>query len=809
MDGLLRDVKYSLRQIVKNPGFSLSIILTLALGIGTNTAIFSMVHAVLLRPLPYANGDCLVHIGYRTPGPDVSDVTFSVQEMKEYRQQSRALASVEEYHSMVFTLLGQGEPDRVRTGVVSAGFFDHFGVKPLLGRFFVAGEDQPGAEPVLLFAYPYWQRHFLGDPGIVGKSVILDGKSARVVGVLPPIPLFPEDNDVFLPSSGCSIRSAESTVVNRKARMLSLFGRLKPGRTVEQARAEAAGLVRGWRQEYSDLYPEERYHEVPIVPVQEELTSSFRLTLLVLLATVGMVLLLACFNVANLTLARMMRREREVAVRSALGAGRGRLMAQLVTESTVLALAGGAVGLVFAFSGLGLLTAFAGRFTPRASEIKIDGQVLLFTLLISVLTGILFGLFPAFQASMRNVAAAIKAGGRATVNAGGRRFRAILTVFQVAISFILLIGAGLAIRSFLNLREVDPGFKLKDILVMTLTLPPSRSTTEEKVTFYDPLLTDLQSLPGVTAAGLASNLPLEGSADGNPSFEIEGRAMPEEEARANFNIASDGFFRTLQIPLTRGRMFTATDTKGAPLVVIVNESFARRYWPGQDPIGRRVSFSYPRTDDWLTIVGVVRDIKQLGLSVETGPAFYLPYRQIAGREVKLFLHTAGDPMRMVRRIVDVVHQRDAQLPVTDVRSLEQVRDKGLAPARLTAILLALFAALACTVAVLGISGVVASSVTERTHEIGIRSALGAERGRLLGMVLWQGMTPVVVGLVLGAVVALGLTRFLSSILFGVVPNDLLTNVTAAALLLAAAAVACLVPARHAMSIDPLLALRYE
>jgi len=808
MGRLLQDVKYALRQILKNPGFSLSTVLTLALGIGTNTAIFSMVHAVLLRPLPYANGDCLVHIGYRTPSPDVNDVTFSVQEMKEYRQQSRELTSVEEYHSMVFTLLGQGDPDRVRTGVVSAGFFDHFGVKPLLGRFFVAGEDQPGAEPVLLFSYPYWQRHFLGDPGVVGKSVILDGKSAKVVGVLPPIPLFPEENDVFLPASGCSIRSSERTVGSRKARILSLFGRLKPGRTVEQARAEVAALVGGWRQEYPDLYPVERYHDVPIVPVQEELTGNFRSTLLILLATVGMVLLLACFNVANLTLARMMRREREVAVRSALGAGRGRLMAQLLTESTVLALAGGAVGLVLAFTGLGLLTAFAGRFTPRASEITIDGQVLLFTLLISVLAGLLFGLFPAFQATVRNVAAAIKAGGRSTVSTGGRRFRALLTIAQVAISFILLIGAGLSIRSFLNLRQVDPGFNLKNVVVMTLTLSVGHSTTEERVSFYAPLLERLQSLPGVTAAGLASSVPLDDSSDYSPSFEIEGRTMPAEEARASFNIASEGFFRTLEIPRVRGRTFTAADTKGAPEVVIINESFARKYWPGQDPVGHRISFK-SSNGDWMTIVGVVKDVKQLGLTVETGPAFYRPFRQIAGREVRLFLHTAGDPMSMLREIVEIVHERDTQLPITNIRSLEQVRDKGLAPARLTAILLALFAALACTVAVLGISGVVASSVTERTHEIGIRSALGAERGRLLGMVLRQGLTPVTVGLVIGVVGALGLTRFLSSILFGVVPNDLLTYVVAAGLLLAAAVAACLVPARQALSIDPLLALRYE
>jgi putative ABC transport system permease protein len=810
MQSFFQNMRFALRQIIKHPGNALTIIVTLALGIGTNTAIFSLVQGVLLRPLPYAGGDRLVHIGHRDPAADVSDVYFSAQEMHDYRKQSQAMESIEEYHSMTFTLLGEGEPDRVRTGVVSAGFFDSFGVKPLLGRSFLPGEDEPGAAPVLLLSYPYWQEHFAGDPGIVGKSVILDAKSALVVGVLPPIPQFPDENDVFVPPPGCSTRSSERAMTSRRFRMVSLFGRLEPEATVDQAHAEVATIVGGWSREYPDLYPADDYHDVPIVTVQEELTGRFRPTLLILLATVGLVLLLACLNVANISLGRMMRRQKEVAVRAALGAGRARLMVQLLTESMVLSLLGGLLGTGLAFAGLDLLIAFASRFTPRASEITIDGTVLLFTLAVSVLTGLLFGLFPAFQASVRNAAPALRAAsGRTTVSAGGRRFRALLIVSQVAISFILLIGAGLLVRSFLELRKVEPGFDAGNVVAMTLTLPSTLSETPQIVGFYEPLLERLRSMPGVVTAGVASDLPLED--DGfNPTFEIEGRTFPEdEEPRANFDIASAGFFETLRIPLLRGRTFTPADDTGAPPVVIINESFARQYWPDQDPLGQRVSFKYRGGGEWLTVVGVVGDVRQLGLDQETGPAFYLPFYQRAGQEMRLFVRTQGDPMKLVPGIVDLVHQRDPTLPVADIRGMEQVRDQALAPVRLTALLLALLAALACAIAVVGISGVVASTVAERTHEIGIRSALGAGRGSLLGTVLWQGMAPVAIGVVLGTVVALGLTRYLSSILFGVMPNDLLTYVTVALLLLVASALACLVPARRALNIDPLLALRYE
>jgi len=810
MEAFLQDVRFGLRQLVKNPGFALAAVLTLALGIGTNTAIFSMVRGVLLRPLPYANGGHLVHIGYRDPAPDVSNIFFSAQEINDYRRQSKTLASIEEYHSMTFTLLSKGEPDRVRTGVVSSSFFDSFGVKPLLGRSFHPDEGEMGAAPVVLLSYPYWRNHFGADPEIIGKGFVLDGKPVTVVGVLPPIPLFPDENDVFVPPGACSVRSSEYAESNRKARMLSLFGRLAPGATAAQAQAEAGALVGGWRRDNPDLYPEERYHDIPVVPVQEELTGHFRPTLLILLATVGLVLLLACLNVANLTLSRMRNREREVALRAALGAGRGRLISQLLTESTILSLLGGVLGVVLAFSGLRLLRAFAGQFTPRASEITIDGPVLLFTVLISVLTGLLFGLFPAFQASARNAAATLKAGGRSTVGLGSRRFRSLLTISQVAISFILLIGAGLAVRSFLKLREVDPGFDLDHVATMTLTLSSVYPGTPEILSFYEPLLARLQAVPGVTAIGLASDLPLED--DGfSPLFEIEGQTLPEgEEARANFDIASEGFFQALRIPLIRGRFFVPNDSKDAPPVVIINESFARRYWPERDPVGQRIVLKYRGAGDSpLTIVGVVKDVKQLGLNVETGPAFYLPFRQVVGPEMRLFVRMAGDPLTVVPDIVRLIHERDPQLPVTDVRTMAQVRDKSLAPVSLTALLLTLFAALAATIAVLGISGVVSSSVAERTHEIGIRSALGAGRGDLLGTILWQGMAPVVIGLLLGVAGALALTRFLSSLLFGIVPNDLLTYLAVAALLLVASALACLVPARHAMNIDPLLALRYE
>jgi putative ABC transport system permease protein len=809
MRTLLQDLRFALRQIAKHPGFALSTVLTLALGIGANTAIFSIIHAVLLRPLPYAHGGRLVHIGYRDPGPDVSNVFFSVQELQDYRRQTRALASVEEYHSMTFTLLGGGDPDRVKTGVVSADFFKNFGVKPVLGRSFLPGEDRLGAAPVLLLTYPYWQRRFAGDPGIVGKSVVLDGKSATVVGVLPRIPQFPEENDVYVPASACSIRTSEYMLNTRKARMLSLFGQLKPGATVEQARADARTLIGRWRQSDPDSYPEERYRDVPTVPVQEELTGKFRPTLLILFATVGLVLLIACVNVANLTLARLIRREREVAVRSALGAGRGRLLRQLLTESTVLALLGGALGVVLAYAGLNVLVAFANRFTPRAVEIEIDSTVLFFSLLVALATGLAFGMFPALQASVRDLASPLKAGGgRSTVDAVKRRFRFVMTVAQVAVSFVLLIMAALAARSLFNLRKVDTGFQTKNVVAMTLA-PGSSRSKEDAAAFYQAVAARLESLAGVEAVGMAGEIPLQD--DGfNPVFEIEGRKNPTEGEgpRANFDIASSGFFKALNIPLREGRLFTLADRVDAPEVLIINEAFARKYWPNQSPVGQRIALKFRGGGDWLTIVGVVGNVKQVGLGVETGPAFYLAFDQLVPVETRLFIRTAQDPLEVVPAISKAVHAIDPQVPVTAVRTLEQVRGEALAPARLTAILLTLFGLLACTIAVLGISGVVASSVSERTHEIGIRAALGADRGKTLSNLLWQGMAPVLIGLGLGAVAALWLTRFLSSILFDVAATDPLTYLGVATLLLLASVLACMVPARHAMSIEPVIALRY-
>jgi putative ABC transport system permease protein len=812
-ESLLQDVRYGARILFRNPGFTLVAVLTLGLGIGANTAIFSVIYGVLMRPLPYKDGNQLVIVQQQAPLAHVLNVPFSVKEVQDYREQNQTLDGVVEHHSMSFTLLGGQEPQRVQTGVVSANFFDVLGVKPLLGRTFVAADDEHGSDAVIVLSYQYWRQSHGGDPGIVGRIFQMNNRPHTVIGVLPPIPQYPNEQDVYMPTSHCPTRSSEQFMSNRNSRMMSVFGRLKPGVPLAQAQADLSTLAGNLQKQYPDSYPANRGYSASVVPLQEELTRRAKPTFLILLGTAGLVLLIACANVANLTLARLMRREREMAIRAALGAGRGRLIRQLLTESVLLSFAGGVLGLVFAAGGLQLLVSFAARFTTRASEIRIDGFVLLFTLLVSVATGLIFGLMPAFS-SDKNLTGALKeGGGRSSAGLKRQRVRNLLIVAQVGVSFILLIWAGLMLRSLIKLQHVNPGFDPERVLAMRISPNWSKfNTNEETLALLLRILDKARSEPGVLSAALGSTFPLNqlGITNGpfNRGFQIEGRPIPDGELlpQADFRTASTDYFETVRQPLVRGRTFSEGDKDKALPVAVINQSTVRHRWGDEDPIGRRISFDRGQT--WLTVVGVVGDVRQYGLDREPPDEIYIPLAQ-AQFGGNLLVRTAVDPMSVAKLMREAVYEVDSDTAVDRVQTLEQVRSDAVASPRLTAILLAMFAGLALVITAAGIAGVMALSVNQRTHELGVRLALGATPGKVLRMVMRQGMSFVLIGLSVGLGGALLLGRLMSSLLFAVEPTDPITFLAVAFVLIAVAAAACFVPARRVTSIDPMLALRSE
>jgi putative ABC transport system permease protein len=807
MTGLLSALRFAFRSLRKSPGFTLVSILTLALGIGANTAVFSMIRGVLLRPLPYEGGDRLVYLRQPAPLAGVQNAQFSVLELADYRQRSRALQSVVEYHSMPFILLGRGEPRRVQTGVVSANYFDVLGVRPLLGRGFRAGEDQPGAEPVLVLSYGFWKSRLGGDPGIVGRTFEMNDRIHTVIGVLPPVPQYPAENDLYMPSSSCPFRSSPFTLNTRTARLLHLFGRLAPGTTLDQAQSELVGIATAVRAENPAAYPSGQGFTISAASLHDELTSRARPTLLLLIGTTAFVLLIACANIANLTLARLVRRSREMALRSALGADRARLFRQMLAEGGLLALAGGVLGLGLAAGTLRLLTSFAARFTPRAGEIALDAEVLAFTLAVCGLTGLVFAILPALP-SRANLVTALKEGGAAVSGGGSHRVRAALVVAQVAVSMVLLVGAGLMLRSLLALQALDPGFDTQRVLTMTLDLNWSRYTTNELVLgFHDGLHARLAGQPGVIATASSLTFPLDGHRRINVGFVIEGQPPAEEGAQplGDLRSATPEYFQALGIPLVTGRFFTPSDGPTSPSVAIVNQTLARRYWGRETAVGQRISADSGRT--WITIVGVVGDVHHYGLESEPSDEVYLPFSQLPFREGTFLVRTSADPGAMARRIGEEVLAIDPGQPLANVQTLDEVRGEALASPRLTTTLLLMFALLALCITAAGLGGVVAFSVSQRTQEIGVRMALGAGRGEVLGMVLREGLRLVVFGLALGIAAAVLLTRLMTGLLFHVKATDPVTFVGMALILIIIAAVACLAPARRASTVDPMVALR--
>jgi predicted permease len=814
---LLQDLRYSARMLLKSPGFTLIAVITLALGIGANTAIFSLVNSILLRQLPFRQPEQLVGVFSRRPDHD--KMPFTIPDFIDYQDQNQGLSGIAAYANWSATLTALGEPERLQGLRISANTFEMLGVEAVVGRALLPADDTPGQQRVVVLSYGLWRRRFGADPQLVGKTLTLNGASYTVVGVLPPQFFFP-----IRP-----IREAELAVplapdadpwrgVRTSTNFLYALARLKPGVTREQAEADLTSVAQRLRQQYP--ISNARKLGVRLSPLHEEVVGDFRLALWVLLGAVGMVLLITCVNLANLALARAAGRQREMAIRTALGATRRRLIQQLATESLLLALIGGGAGLLLAFYGIDLLLAVSRPANlPRAAEVGVDFRVLGFTLALSLLAGVIFGLAPAWQATRVNLNDALKESGRGT-GGGARQSRArnLLVISEIALSLVLLAGAGLLIKSFLRLQAVKLGFESENTLAIRLSLPKAQYVNRAALTsFYEKLRPRLESLPGVETVGVISALPLSGEPHSIP-FTIEGRGTaPHEAHRADYRVVSASYFRAMKIPLIEGREFNNHDTAQTAPVALISQNLAHRYWPNGNPLGAHLRINDNNQGPRLVeIVGVVGDIKHLSLDGEPAPHIYLPVHQMHEDGVVWLtnshywlLRTTVDPLTLSAAVRREIQAVDREAPTSNIRTMEQYLAASVAPRRFNLWLLTVFAGAALALAGTGLYGVISYGVAQRRREIGIRMALGARGSDVLKLVIGQGMALALVGVALGLLAALALTRLMKDLLFSVSATDPLTFLVIAALLTCVALLACFVPARRAAKVAPLIALRSE
>jgi predicted permease len=809
LEELGQDLRYGARMLVKNPGFTVVAVITLALGIGANTAIFSVVNAVLLRPLPFENPDELVMIWQTDPQRGTFQDLVSPLNLHDWQQQSHTFAQIAAFNPRGFSLTGTGEPEQLPGTFVSVELFPMLGANPLLGRNFLPDEGRPGGNRTVIISYALWQRRFGGDPTLVGKSLTLNGAIYTVVGIMPAKFQFPIQGQFPIPVSELWAPLAiDPAQVTRGDRDWFTIGRLQPGVSIEEAQAEMATIAQRLAEQYPDF---NRGVGVHIVGYHQQLTGNLRAALLILLGAVVFVLLIACANVANLMLARAATRQRELAIRTALGAGRSRLMRQLLTESVLLSLLGGTLGLALALWNFDAIVAALPAHMPRASEIKVDRQVLVFTFAVAVMTGVIFGLVPALQASSLNLNDALKeSGGKGTGGVVRHRVRSLLVVTEVALAVVLLAGAGLLIRSFHRLQQVNAGFNPENVLSVPFVLPQNRYPDgNTRVAFINRITEKLKALPGVKAVGVVNTLPLS-SEYSSASFIVERQTVsPEGRNVANMRAATPDYFRTMSIPIVKGRGFTDQDHFDAPTVVIINEQFARLYFPNEDPIGKRVISPASSDGIPMTIVGVAGDVRNDGPEDEPKPEFYYSYFQNRLSAMVMAIRTSVEPASLIPAVRREMWSEDKDLPLANISTLEQLLSKTTAQRRFNLLLLGLYSGLALILAVVGIYGVVSYAVSQRTHEIGVRMALGAQQGDVRKLVIRQGMIPVVAGIAIGLSGALALTRLMKSLLFGVSATDPLTFVGLSLLLIVVALVACWIPARRATKVEPLLALRYE
>jgi putative ABC transport system permease protein len=802
MESLLKDIRYGVRTLTRNPAFTVVALLALALGIGANAAIFSVVNAVLLRPLPYADPDRLMMIR-ETRLPQFPEFSVSPGNFLDWQKQNSVFERLVAIQGSAFNLIDGGEPERLRGQRVSDGFLDMLGAQPALGRGFMSEEDQPGHNFVVILSHGLWQRRFGGDANILNRSITLDGQSYTIIGVMPATFRFGGDTELWTP-----IAFTAQQAQQHGGHYLQAIGQLNPGVTVAQARTELSAIADRLAEQYPDA---NAGWNVKITPLLEFAVRSIKPALLVLLGAVGFVLLIACANVANLLLARAASRQKEIAIRTALGASRWRIVRQLLTESVLLALVGGAIGLLLAIWGKDLLLSLAPEDLPRVRDASLDGWVLAFTAGITLLTGLSFGLVPALQASRPNLNETLKDAGRGSTE-GGRRhlIRSTLVVLEVATALVLLVGAGLMIKSFLRLQNVDPGFNPNNALMVKLSLPQKKySTEDQRAAFYKQLLDKIARLPGVQAAGAACVVPLSGD-DYVLGFDIQGRPpdAPGAGPSTNYYAVTPDYFTAMGIPLRKGRLFTEQDRKDAPRVAIISEAMAKQYFPDEDPIGKRIHVTNgPVT--YREIVGIVGDVKQYGLDEKTPVETYEPFAQQPFSFMSLIVRTTGDPTALVGAIRGEVLSLDKEQPVSSIRTLDQLISTSIAQQRFAMLLLSVFAVVAMVLASVGIYGVMSYSVTQRTHELGIRMALGASSANVLRLVVGHGMRLTLLGIGLGLILAFLLTRLMAALLFGVSATDPATFAVFSVSLTAVALVACLVPARRALKVDPMVALRYE
>ncbi len=821
MNTLWQDVRYGARMLLKNPGITVIVILALALGIGANTAIFSVVNAVLLRPLPYDQSDRLVFVNERSQVLD--EMSISYPNFIDWRSQNHVFEKIGVYNRNSYNLTGAGEAERIPTAQISADLFSALRVNAALGRVFTNDEDKPGANPVVVLSHGLWQRRFGGQTNILNQSLTLNGKSYTVIGVMPKGYLYPSRVDMWVPVG----QVAADPNWEQRGNHPGLYGvaRLKPGATLEQAQADMDNIAANLEKQYPDSNAGNR---VRIRPMLEIYVSDVRWTLWVLFGAVAFVLLIACANIANLLLARATARQKEMAIRAALGAGRWRIARQLLTESVLLSLVGGTLGLLVARWGIEFILYVSPDAIPRSREISLDWKVLAFTIGVSCLTGILFGLVPAIQSSSVEVHDTLKETGRGT--SGRHWVRSSLIVVEVATTMVLLIGAGLMIRSFYRLQQVNPGFSYDHLTSFTVNLPQRKYTTEEqRGEFFKRLVGNIRGLPGAEAVAAASGLPL-GNNGWQTSFVIEGRPAPprNETPLMEACTVTPDYFRAMNIPLLRGRYFTDQDNRsfvagkdlsklneGERMIagvnaIIVDEEFAKRYWPNEDAVGKQIRFGTDDAAPRVTVVGVVGRVKMEGLAQDSNRVQgYFSHAQVPFNGMTVIIKAAGDPNQLIAAAREQVKSVDPDQPIYNIRTMDDIRSESIASERLNLTLLSIFGGLALVLAVVGIYGVMSYSVTQRTHEIGIRMAIGAQPRDVFKMILGQGMALALIGVGFGLVGAFALTRLMATMLFNVQPTDPTTFAVIAILLTTVALLACYLPGRRATKVEPTVSLRYE
>jgi putative ABC transport system permease protein len=802
---MIGDVKYAMRMLAKSPAFSLIAIVTLGLAIGANTAIFSVVNAVLLRPLPYPQAEQLVRVfGIQ---PTLPEAPSSPANFLEWQNENQVFERIATYIGKGFNLTGTDKPERVIGARVSSDLFQLLRVQPMLGRDFTAEEDREGGERVVILSYEFWQERFAGDPNALRQTIKLSDQTYTIVGVMPPGFAFPDARArIWTP---VAFNSAERAT--RDTNFIDVVARLKPGVSVQQAQANMSAVA----QSQAQRYPQTNFGiGVKVVSFQEQMVGDVRPMLVVLLGAVAFVLLIACANVANLLLARAAARHREMAIRGALGASRSRVVRLLLTESVLLAIVGGAVGLILAIWSLDLLVSLKPANLPRLAEVGVNRTVFLFTAAVSVLTGVLFGLAPAWQVSKTDLNEGLKESGRGSDAPQRHRMRALLVISEVALSIVLLIGAGLMIRSFARLLTVDPGFKPDHVLTAFVSLPVAKySMREQQVGFYDRLLERLRNVPGVSAAGVVTDIPLYGGS--STGFDVDGRppALPGQRAMTDYRIINSDYFAVMGMRMVKGRAFVHNDTEAAPAVVIINETLAARYFAGEDPIGKRLNLSGD-PGDVREIVGVVSDVRNYGLDEGVKPEVYVPFFQSAAgylasqtSALTVVIRSMIEPTALAATLREQVQALDKDQPVSAIKTMETYLEESMAQRRFNMLLLGAFGGLALVLAAVGIYGVIAYTVTQRTHEMGIRIALGAKGGDILRLVFSNAMATTIIGIVVGLGAAFHLTRLLQSLLYQVTATDPVVFATIPLLLLAVAAIATYLPARRAMKVNPIAALR--